>query len=725
MLQRPTARWTILIFSAMAQPALADSIYPIISLPAEEVIVVRGDATWRSAAPISGSVLGPDTIDRLGISGLDGVALAVPGLSMIRDQDPGTNIVTMRGVSTDRLQQAAIAFVIDGVPLADTELFTGPLFDLERIDVLRGPQGGLFGKSAAGGAVEVSTLAPIRSDNASFVAAAVGDGGLREASGAATADLGAQWRMRAAWRWSAADGWIKNRTLHRIVDAEESRSLRLRAIGPALGGEIDATLFAMEEDGGAAWASSNNVIGRFSGKLSGAALSDPIGDYEGRSYRKWGQAAVRYVVEPVSDLRITALAARDVYRKRWDEELDYRAGPLTFFGAPLFADGLQPIRQPTDIDATTIEARVNWIFARAENGGYSSVKAGVFAQDIDRDRIDDFGPLLFGANPAAYEGDALQKAAYVHMVHDQSDWRVEGSMRVDSDERRQIIRDALTGQKRDARRARFTQWQPRLAGSVRVADDGWLFGAYGEGFRSGGFNPAPGATSVWRAKFEPETTRSLEIGWRTRGELQIEAVAFAAAIENYQNYTFLDGNSVTLNVARVDVRGGELSIARNDMETIGGFLDVGFVLAIADSKIASYIAPDPLIAGAVRDYSGKRVPNAPLWSAAAQADWSSAISADATWGFGATLNAAGETFFEIDNWLRSPTRAWLDLRASLSLGEIKAALIARNVSDERWAISAFGQNMLPLLAGLGPDGPFDTFTLNRGRQVRLELTRSF
>jgi outer membrane receptor protein involved in Fe transport len=90
-----------------------------------------------------------------------------------------------------------------------------------------------------------------------------------------------------------------------------------------------------------------------------------------------------------------------------------------------------------------------------------------------------------------------------------------------------------------------------------------------------------------------------------------------------------------------------------------------------------------------------------------------------------TLNGAGETFYEIDNALRSPPRAWWDAQISHSVRGLTLTLWGRNITDERWAISAFGQGMLPLLQGLGPGGPFDTFTINRGRQVGVSVRRNF
>jgi ABC-type glycerol-3-phosphate transport system permease component len=63
--------------------------------------------------------------------------------------------------------------------------------------------------------------------------------------------------------------------------------------------------------------------------------------------------------------------------------------------------------------------------------------------------------------------------------------------------------------------------------------------------------------------------------------------------------------------------------------------------------------------------------------------------------------------------------------ATIGRGAWRASAWAKNLTDERWAISGFGQGMLPLLQGLGPGGPFDTFTINRGRMVGIDLSRRF
>lgn len=685
----------------------------------DAVITVRGRQELRFSAPVSTVRLTGD--EAAGLLTLDAVATAVPGLWMINDQDPGTNIVSLRGVTTDRLQQAAVVYVLDGVPLADTELFTGPLFDLQAVTVLRGPQGALFGKGAAGGVIAVDTAPTEAGGYARFGA---GDGGYRIAEGAASFALGPAWRGRVSGQWRAADGWITNRTLGRVVDAEESRALRLRLLGDVFGPDsFDLGLFVMEDDGGAAWASSGDVTGDFGGELDGPALTDPIGDFEGRASRQWVQARARaQVFTPVGDLSLTL--AQDAYRKRWVEELDYRPGPLTFFGAALFPSGLQPIAQPTDIDATTAEARI------AGAAGGTDYFFGAFGQFVDRSRTDDFGPLLFGGPALSYDTESLQTALFGGVSRDFGAFTLEGQARFDQDERSQEI--SALGVRRERREATFERFQPRIGISYAPNQSFTAYASYGEGFRSGGFNPAPLPGSVWRAEYEPETTQSVEAGLRLRQSITwrnlswgAEAVAFSSAIDQYQNYTFLDGQSVTLTVEEVSVEGVELSGDLSLAATEGWALGLSGGWALAETTIERHIAPDPLLPGSLRDYSGNRVPNAPAWTGH--------VSGSATWdgpqdrsvALRVTVNGAGETFYEIDNALRSPPRAWLDAQASFSVRDWTITGEARNLTDERWAISAFGQGMLPLLQGLGPGGPFDTFTINRGRQLSVSVRRDF
>lgn len=685
---------------------------------AEEIVVVAiGRRAEAFETPASVLRLDAETLRGRQIRSLDELAEAAPGLFLINDQDPGTNILSARGVTTDRLQAAAVAYLSDGVLLADTELFTAPLFDVGDAQVVRGPQGALFGKNAAGGVVALSSRRPGERLNG-YLRALYGTGDRREFEGAIGGPVGGGLSLRAAGYWTDFEGVIANTFLDQRVDAEERRAARLIATfeqGPvALFGKVQW----LEEDGGAAFLSSGDVTGDFGGRLGGAALTAPMGDFPGAADRRWLQGALSGALD-LGGARASLTLARDRYDKDFIEELDFRAGPLTFFGAPLFPEGLQPIAQPVEIAASTLD------FALEGEVGRLAWRANAFVQDVDRDRVDDFGPLLFGAPAPRFETDSLQTAGSLSL-----DWRVSERLRLsaairrDADRRSQTILADATGALIERREARFARFQPQAAAGYALSPDAQLYIAYGEAFRTGGFNPIPGPQAIFEAVFPEEVVRSLEGGLKLRNlplQGRFEATLFAARTRNFQNYAFLDGNSVALQVDRVNTRGAELSAAFTPFEG----LDVSGVFALADAEIGPFIAPDPVNLGALRDLTGNQVPNVPLWTTSFSLVYARALGAGWRLLARADANGVGRTRFEIDNVLFAPPRATADLRLELKRGRYALAGFVRNVTDERFAISAFGQTNIPLLAGLGPDGPFDSFTLNRGRQAAIEARLEF
>jgi iron complex outermembrane recepter protein len=713
--------WIALALAQAAQPAQpsepAQDTVLLIGREDAETIIVRGKIERGRVVPASVVRVNP-----INLFTVDDVATAVPGVWMVNDQDPGTNILSIRGATTDRLQQASVAFILDGVPLADTELFTARLFDVDKIEVLKGPQGALYGKNAAGGVIAIINQGA-RVDGAinddGQVQARAGDGGLAEVEFGKSFALSDTWAVRAAGVWSSADGWIQNTTLKKKVDSTETKAIRLNVMGSAFGFDVDVRSQWLEEEGGAAWASSNNVTGKNAGRLTGGVLINPIGDYEGQSARRWVQTSAR--ASRTYDIgKLEFLVARDSYQKRWTEELDYRPGALTFFGFPAFPNGIQPIAQPIDVRATTLQGR--WT---SDLEGHFNFQIGAFAQDTDKDRIDDFGPLLFGGPASAYATNSRQTAVFGGV-----EWRANGALlveaqgRFDRDERSQTITNSVTGALINKREGTFERFQPRVAASYRFNDSVTTYISYGEAFRPGGFNPAPATSSIWKAAYRPEITNSFELGAKLRDlplRGQIDVAVYSNSVTDFQNYTFIDNQSVTLNVDEVLVKGFEVSGSFVPADTV----KVGASYALTDAEIQRFIATDPLLGSpATRNYTGKSLPNAPRETAKVWTEFSPVVG-EYKLNVRIDANYAGTTYYEIDNVLYSPARWWADLNISAERDDWTLSLKAENITDERWAISAFGQGMTGLLAGLGPGGPFDTFTINRGRRVSVALKRHF
>ena len=81
-------------------------------------------------------------------------------MSLVQTQNQGTSFVTVRGISQARNSEPSVAVLIDGVQMANPSQFNQELFDIDTIQVLKGPQGALYGRNAIGGAILINTKRP-------------------------------------------------------------------------------------------------------------------------------------------------------------------------------------------------------------------------------------------------------------------------------------------------------------------------------------------------------------------------------------------------------------------------------------------------------------------------------------------------------------------------------------------------------------------------------------
>ncbi len=129
-----------------------------------EIIVTAQRRTEDAKeVPTSISVLGAAALENSHIEGLEDISRAVPGLSFGSGGGPGLDNIEMRGISSSA-GSATVGLYLDDVPITVTNLYNGAveprLFDLDRVEVLRGPQGTLYGASSMGGAIRFISNQP-------------------------------------------------------------------------------------------------------------------------------------------------------------------------------------------------------------------------------------------------------------------------------------------------------------------------------------------------------------------------------------------------------------------------------------------------------------------------------------------------------------------------------------------------------------------------------------
>ena len=123
----------------------------------EIVVTARGREESLLEVPISETVFDAQAIEDARIDRVDDFIALTPNVTMSNAQDSGTNFITIRGLSQTRNGEPPVAVVVDGVLQTSPRSFDQGLFDVESIEVLRGPQGALYGRNATGGAILINT----------------------------------------------------------------------------------------------------------------------------------------------------------------------------------------------------------------------------------------------------------------------------------------------------------------------------------------------------------------------------------------------------------------------------------------------------------------------------------------------------------------------------------------------------------------------------------------
>ena len=128
---------------------------------AEVTVTARRREESLQNVPVAISAVSGDSIERRGLTSVREVAQQVPGLN-INSDGSGRAFVAIRGVGVTLVQsvQPGVGLFVDGIYRPNTAYLNNPLLDVERIEVLRGPQGTLYGKNTLGGAINVITRQP-------------------------------------------------------------------------------------------------------------------------------------------------------------------------------------------------------------------------------------------------------------------------------------------------------------------------------------------------------------------------------------------------------------------------------------------------------------------------------------------------------------------------------------------------------------------------------------
>ncbi|MBB3862735.1 iron complex outermembrane receptor protein [Novosphingobium hassiacum] len=177
------------------------------------IVTATKRAENLQSVPISVTAIGGNVLERARVTNVDDLLTKVVNLQLNSVVGDNTPIFAMRGVSMSDYslnQSSPIATYYDEVYKSNFALLGVSMFDLERVEVMRGPQGTLYGKNTTGGAVNLIARKARLGETGGDFSAGYGNYGRIDINGAANVPFGEKVAVRVAGTFARADGWFKN-----------------------------------------------------------------------------------------------------------------------------------------------------------------------------------------------------------------------------------------------------------------------------------------------------------------------------------------------------------------------------------------------------------------------------------------------------------------------------------------------------------------------------------
>ncbi len=598
-----------------------------------EPVMVRGELLTREAAHTTSSVAvhtGAE-LDRRAVRDVYEVIAATPNASL-DDSDYGFAGMTLRGINGYGASGAGgfaaysttSTVVLDGVGLPRSALGNVDLsaFDLESVEVLRGPQSTSQGRNAMAGAVIVNTIAP-QVDSA-FIPEIRGRlAGGSEGSWQGAAALGATlWPDRLAVRLVTDqrhdDGDITNVT--RGEDAWERRrsgSTRFRAHWTPGGpdGRYSALLSAAEMS---LYQGSRYVLA--SEEHTRVSFSDAHQDYDNDTQLVSLEQRLR--LTDLWSVRLISAYIRSDTQSRFD--LDYSAENLGVTVQQENARGhSQELRLDYGGDAVRGSFGVFWFDgedgdvsnAYLDSSIYLPTSIGAIISDSEIPAyVEDIG--VFGELDWSIT-DRLTLTAGLRYDREKNGRTLTTAIRGDRPVLNVAVRllqaaEVLPANGTEQVSREFSEVLPKLALSYEIFDDWFVGAAYAEGYRPGGdgYNQVSGR----RFSFDSERTRNVDLSfkgqyspWRLWASLNL----FHTRWEDLQVQGGEGVDTFIENAGLANVRGGELELRWRPLDALQFVGSYG----VTYGRFKEYVTTDEI------DLSGYRLPKAPKYAATLAFEW--------------------------------------------------------------------------------------------------------
>jgi iron complex outermembrane recepter protein len=689
----------------------------------EVIVTAQKRAENVRDVPLAISAFNGETLEKANVVQLFDLQRLAPSLRV----DPGARAdkprIVIRGVGSSggTAVEPSVASFLDGVYLPREGATFATYLDIEAVEVLRGPQGTLFGRNASVGAISLRSGAP-RDENTGKVTAEAGSGDRYKVNGFLNAAVSDRLSVRLAALGETFGGLYKNRLTGDRVGGIDTYAARLSAKAQ-LSDTVQDTLrvaysrrkgndyftpYLLMPDtfpaGGLttylsrfASIGSNNVDLEPFDKTINQFVDDELGerqttvsnelvfDIDGGAQIKLISGFNRWNITQRGHHVFGAEAPTGIQLQHTrstshQEELQFISADNFLVEGLSAVAGLYYFEEDLLIDEDFQVGADMCRLALATNPLFASCLAnsGIPATDVNYDQKTDSiaayaqasykvsrtVDLTLGARWSKDKKDALFAARPLHAV---------GALFTTTETTPLELNDSKV-----TYRANLT-WKP--------TDDAMLFASFTTGFKSGAFNSAASAVALNQArKLKPETVESYELGAKTAwldDRVRLDVVAYQMDIENFQDRSFTGLAFAVVNAGGIRNRGVEADF---QIRPVDGFRLTGGV-AYLDSEFTSYPGASnlPGLPG-TQNLKGKRPTFTPKWSGTVGGEFEGDLGdTGMRWSLRGDMNFTSKANVGGVNDNNPQT-----VQDGYALLSARATLIG---PDGRWQAAVFGQNL--------------------------------
>ena len=639
--------------------------------PQAELEPVMVTATFRPV-PVSQraggvTVLGAEDVREAAVVHLEELLPQVPSLSWA-GASSRPRYFQLRGIGELEQYQGApnpsVGFLVDEIDFSGIGMIAST-FDVEQVEVLRGPQGTRYGANALGGLIKVKTRdpRPVRELGTEF---SVGGDGLWSAGAVAGGGLAVGADVSGAWRAvlqrATGDGFRHNRFLGRDdTNGRDEATARLKIrleSGGAWRGDL-ALLHADFDNRYDAFAVDNSFDtlsdrpGRDAQRSDGVSLDLAFDASGGRQWRS-----------------ITGLSESDIvasFDGDWGNDRDWgEAGPYDFFSST------RRVRRNASED----------LRLSGETAAGHAWITGLWLQRLEEDNhVADDGRYLADAFVRRLDSRYRATSAALYGQADvlvSPETTLTAGLRVEERDARYADSDGVAFDPRER------LWGGELSILHRLGEQHGVWATLARGYRAGGFNIGTSVPAD-RQQFAAEYLWSVEAGWKgesAEGDRRADVNVYYLRREDPQVSTSLQLDPqdpltfmfLTDNAGSAEAFGLESSAAL----ALGGGVEVEATFNWMDSRYHGYRFGD-------RNLEGRAFAHAPEWKASLAATWRH----PAGWMARADLSGEAGFYFDTSHDERSHSRFLANLRAGYEAEDWSIEVWVRNLFDERYPVRGF------------------------------------